>query len=776
MINRFLLFCLLVISIPSFAQVGIGQWRDHLPYSKTIAVTEGDNNRIYCATPFGAFYYDINDNSVVRLNRVTGLSDVNVNTLNYDKASGYLIIAYTNGNIDLYKNDQVYNISDIKRKNMVGSKQINRIVFRNKLCYLSCDFGIVVLDPIRKEIKDTYYIGPDGSALVINDFTFDDSLFYAATDKGLYSAKIDNQFLSDYSVWTKDLQIKYPDAKYNTLATRKGHLYVNMSNPVFGTDTIFERYQNQWKVFFDSPTGPNHRIKSYDDTLLIVSAYSYIYYWDNMNESFRTYNYSIDGVDITPTPNDVIFDKRQEAWIADASNGLVYSWKEWEHEFIKILGPPSEYAFSMTAAQGHVWVASGGIKSNWGNRYLKRGYYEFYDEGWTAYDKHNTAALDSIQDVMKIAVNPLNTNEVFIASWGKGLIRMKDGKVVTVYGKTNSPLLDAVNYAGFIGIAGLAYDKDDNLWVTNTANPKGLHMRSPQGKWFTLNLAPLVSSDIIGDLVIDNEGQKWIIMPRGHGIIVYNDNHTIDNIFDDRKKRLSQADGNGKLPSADVHSLAVDHDGEVWVGTSKGVAVFYSPSSVFTGDNFDSQQIYIEQEGISQYLLESETVTAIAIDGANRKWFGTSKAGVFLMSDDGTKQIHHFTQENSSLLSNTIFSIAIDGKSGEVFFGTENGIVSFRSDATEGLDYQQDTVQVFPNPVRPEYNGPIAINGLYQNAEIRIADAYGNVVFEGKAFGGQAVWNGKDYNGNRVMSGVYFVFSSNEDGEQTKVAKILFIH
>jgi len=776
MLNRFFISLLLLISFSVQAQVGIGQWRDHLPYSKTIAVAEGNNGRIYCATPYGLIYYDNSDNSITRLNRVNGLSDVNVSTLNFDRKSGYLIIAYSNGNIDLFKNDQIFNISDLKRKNMVGSKRINRITFYDKLCYLSCDFGIVVLDPVRKEIKDTYYIGPNGSSIVVNDFIFDDTLFYAATDKGLYYAKKDNPFLADFASWQKDLGMKYPNAKYNTLAVRKGHLYINMSNPVFGTDTVFEKHQGQWSIFFDSPSGPNNRIKSYGDTLLIVGSYSFKYYWDNMNKSFKDYIYNIDGIDITPEPLDVIFDKNQDVWIADQSNGLVYSERHWAHELIKVTGPPFPDAYSLTASQGNLWVASGGIQSNWASKYLKRGFYNFHQEEWTAYNKYNTAAMDTIQDVLKVAVNPNDANEVFIGSWGKGLIRMKNGKVTTVYGKNNSPLSDAVNYSGFVGVAGLAYDRDANLWITNSANPNGLHMRDPHGKWHTFSLSPLVTSDIIGDLVIDKEGQKWIIMPRGNGIIVYNDNATIDNVFDDRKKRLGKAVGNGNLPSADVHSIAVDHDGEIWVGTAEGVAVFYSPGLIFSNSNSDAQQIYIEQEGISQYLLQSEVVTAIAIDGANRKWFGTRKAGVFLMSADGTKQIHHFTQANSSLLSDNIFSIAIDAQSGEVFFGTENGIVSFRGEATEGLDYQQDTVQVFPNPVRPDYNGSIAINGLYQNAEIRITDAYGNVVYEGKAFGGQAVWNGKNYSGERVMSGVYFVFSSNEDGEQTKVAKILFIH
>jgi len=777
MLNRILTSLLFLVSSSMLAQVGIGQWRDHLPYEKTISVTQGDQNRIYCATPFGTVYYNYEDQSITRLNQVNGLSDVSISTINYDPQSKYLVIAYTNANIDLYYHDQVINISDIKRKSMVGSKKINRIVFREKLAYLCCDFGIVVLDPVRREIKDTYYIGPNGDALKVNDLTYDDSLFYAATEKGIYMAKVDNPFLSNYAVWSRDNQMIHPEADYNAIAIHKGHIYTNMSNPVFSTDTIYEKAQGQWKQFFGSITGPNYRIKDYGDTLVIVSHYSFTLYWDNFNSMHEAYVY-LDGEQrITPLPNDVILDDRGEAWIADNEQGLIESSRPWAFDFIRVSGPPYENAYSMTFRDSRLWVASGAVESNWGNRYLKRGVYKFQNEKWTAYKRNtNTPAFDSIQDVLKIAVNPRNADEIYIGSWGQGLVQMRNGNITEVFNSSNSTLQQAVNYPGFIGVAGLAYDDQDNLWITNSANPNALHRMDASGKWRAYSLAPLVTSDVVGDLVIDQSNQKWIIMPRGHGIIVYNDNNTPDNIFDDQKKRLNMNIGNGNLPSNGIYSLAVDLEGEVWVGTDKGVVVFYSPGLVFSGDNFDAQQIYIEQEGISQYLLESEIVTAISIDGANRKWFGTRNAGVFLMSSDGTKQIHHFTQANSPLLSDNIYSIAIDDQSGEVFFGTEKGIVSYRSDATFGQDFQPDTVQVFPNPVREDYNGTIAINGLYQDAEIRIADAYGNVVYEGKALGGQAVWNGKNYSGERAMSGVYFVFSSNEDGEFTKVAKILFIH
>jgi len=298
----------------------------------------------------------------------------------------------------------------------------------------------------------------------------------------------------------------------------------------------------------------------------------------------------------------------------------------------------------------------------------------------------------------------------------------------------------------------------------------------PSGEWKSFSLAPYVTDNAVGDLIIDDFDQKWIIVPRGRGVIVFNDNRTPELPFDDRKIKLSTADNNGKLPSNDVRAMAKDKEGNVWVGTSKGVAVFYSPSLVFSGSNFDAQQIYIEQEGISQYLLESEVVTGIAIDGADRKWFITENAGVFLMSKDASKQIYHFTTDNSPLLSNKIYSIAIDHNSGEVFFGTDNGIISFRSTATGGSEVQDKKLTIFPNPVRPNYNGPIAIKGFIDNANVKITDTYGNLVFETNALGGQAIWNGLNLNGERVATGVYLVFATDEELEnQTAIGKILFI-
>jgi hypothetical protein len=174
-------------------------------------------------------------------------------------------------------------------------------------------------------------------------------------------------------------------------------------------------------------------------------------------------------------------------------------------------------------------------------------------------------------------------------------------------------------------------------------------------------------------------------------------------------------------------------------------------------------------------LLEKEIITAIAVDGANRKWFGTKSSGVFLTSADGETELEHFTTENSPLLNNEITDIAVNQKSGEVFIGTISGLISYMGEATEANDEFSD-VYVYPNPVRETYEGPIVVKGLVNDTDVKITDISGNLVYKTTSLGGQAIWDGKNLNGNRCKTGVYLVFLSDALGEKTKVTKLMFIH
>ena len=274
-----------------------------------------------------------------------------------------------------------------------------------------------------------------------------------------------------------------------------------------------------------------------------------------------------------------------------------------------------------------------------------------------------------------------------------------------------------------------------------------------QQMWTILN-----NNRLLGDILPTEGGFKWIIRPRGQGLLVFNDGGTITDASDDQYKVVTTFEGSGGLPVLDVLSVAEDLDGEIWVGTGKGIAVFYNADAIFTNGNWDAQQILIVQDGNVQILLATEAVSAILVDGANRKWMGTQSSGVFLVSADGTEQIHHFTAENSPLPSNTIISMTMDELTGEVFFGTDKGIMSYRSDAPEG-GTTAECASVFPNPVREDHTGPIAITGLVRDSDVRITDIGGNIVYSTTSLGGQAIWPGTNYNGERVSTGVYMVFS-----------------
>ncbi len=252
------------------------------------------------------------------------------------------------------------------------------------------------------------------------------------------------------------------------------------------------------------------------------------------------------------------------------------------------------------------------------------------------------------------------------------------------------------------------------------------------------------------------------------------DEGNLDDDSDDRTRLMRAQLGAGDLPSDEVLCIEEDLDGEIWVGTDAGIAVFYSPFDALEENFSDARKILVEQDGVFQFLLEGQLVSAIAVDGANRKWLGTVDAGLFLMSEDGTEEIARFTTENSPLLSNNIRDIEIDPKTGEVFIATQEGIVSYISDATAGNGTNECT-KVYPNPVRENYSGPISITGLKRDSEVRVTDVRGNLIFKSVSNGGTAIWDGTNTNGARVATGVYFALSSDTEGESTCVSKILVI-
>lgn len=760
--NIFLL-CFMVLCVMSgFGQMKINEWRTHAPGLCVINVEKVDK-RIYAATPYEIFYYNIDDNSINKLTKVNGLSDFGIGVMRYNPKTDMLFIGYSNANIDIVDNDgNIINLNEIKNKNILGNKNINDVYFIDDKAYVCCGFGIVLIDLKRMEVSDTYIIGENGSYLSVNDITLYDDKLYAATSNGVYYADYESNNLADFSQWTRDTSMIHDDLNYSEIETFGDRLYANYSRNEYNTDTLFVYDGEKWDYHKSNSYSIKRNIRAYDDRLLITAHYS-VMALDHNDDVISTYSGNVE-------PFDCIYDSDEKCyWIGDSNNSLFKWIPKVSCDPIPFNGPYSNSVFEMKAMGNQLWVAPGGYSMTWAKNWMNDGFFCYSNYEWHNFNASNIEALDTISDIVTIAIDPIDNSKVYVGSYHKGILEFEDFKLKNIYDDKNSSLGKLIGY-DYVYVTGMDFDSRNNLWVANSRAEKMLSVKTNKDEWFSF----AIGTEQISRLMVDHNDYKWILCRNGN-IIVFNDNNTIYDSHDDKYKIISKTTGQGGLP-AEANCMAVDHNGTVWIGTNDGLAQFYSTSKIFKqGVNYDASRILVPRNdgsGQADYLLSGESILSICVDEANNLWVGT-KNGAFYISNNGLTEYHHFTQDNSPLLSNTIVDIAINSE-GEIFFGTDKGIISMRGRATASKKTNSDVV-VYPNPVRQNYTGLVGIKNLVANSLVKITTADGSFVTHLYSEGGQAVWDCTTINGDKVAPGVYLIFVSDETGVETFATKILIM-
>jgi sugar lactone lactonase YvrE len=752
---------LLFIFALSLAQTPVGTWTDHLNYNSAKNIAVG-SKEIYASTGSSLMVYNKEYAQLRKLSRVNGLTETGISTIGWSEENETLIIAYLTTNIDLVRNNIIFNIPDISRKYIPGKKTINMIRTKGKYAYLACSFGIILVDLSKNEIYDTWKPGNGTETAEVNDIAFGGGKIYAATNMGVFSADITNPGLAYFGNWSLITSLPSPSANYSLALFSGNKLYVNRTGQYFPGDSVFV-IESGSSLFKYNP-GVFYRSFEPAGNGFTFATGNAVYYYNSEGSQydfFETYGWGYPNIGQAIFLNGV-------TWIADISYGLVLRNSPADFSPLTLPGPVSANAVSITSLNGKTIICGGSVDVSWNNIWRPLQVSINENNNWT------TLTSATISDPLRALIDPVDNSHFFISTWGGGLLEYRNNVLINQFTEANSPLQTIIPNRPYVRVCGLAMDEDKNLWLTQTEVPGSVKVFKPDGNW----IVNPVTLDVpaIGDIIITRTGQKWIVLPRGDGLFILDDNGTPDYFGDDQSKEMLITDSENMVIS-NAFCIAEDLDGNIWVGTDQGPVIYYNPERVMQ-NNLKAYRIKIPRNdgsGLADYMLGTETITSISVDGANRKWLGTSSSGAYLLSPDGTLQTLNYNETNSPLFSNTINSVAVDQKTGNVWFSTSKGVISVRGDATAGQT-SFSNVYSFPNPVREDYNGNVTITGLVRDTQIRITDVSGNLVYRTVSDGGQASWDLTTYNGRRVATGVYLVFCASPEGSQSCVTKILVIN
>lgn len=741
----------------------IGKWKTYLAYQNSEIVVE-TANLVFAVYDGSLISYNPEDEEVRTYSFEDGLNDVRIRLMEYSPEVGALILVYENGNIDLYfgQND-IYNLPFIKNDIYLQNKAVNDLRLINGNAYISTGFGVVVLDLKRKEVKETYRLGVEvRSTEIYGDY------IYAYTTAGVKRALLSSNLL-DKENWDL-MQINYPGnfANSRKILFFQDQMVLVEINQVYTVDIHNDNVvKNLWNGWV--------RYATIDKDRFILCVYSAIQVYSKLTAYVYT-PISLSVEYFIPSK------KANSYWVANTEGGIMRitaenGSKDFEVDIPEIIvnSPKRNNNFYMTYNNNKLYVVGGGKKRDSTRENLSGTLMIMENNQWVNIDETAITEKTGLvcKDLISVAIDPCDPDHYFVASYGEGVYEFQNNEFVKLHSENNSTLESALpnneKSNEYVRVDGLVYDRNNNLWVSNSAATNALHVLSSDGKWERFYYDGIANKDL-NQILITRNNQKWMNIWRGSNVglcVIDNDgNQYFSSTFDDQRGKA--------IGATSFTCMAEDKSGTIWVGTDIGPITFSSPQQV--GNGVCSRSIPEDEYELGYYLLENQKVTAIAVDGGNRKWIGTDGGGLFVVYQDNEGKMFaiNYTQENSYLLSDQINSIAINDKTGEIFIGTSNGLCSYMSEATEGKSDYSD-VYAFPNPVYLSRTNQVVITGLMSDSNVKITDLAGNMIQEGKSMGGQYLWNCTDRFGSLVKAGIYLVFAATPSGSEGVVTKIVVI-
>lgn len=768
--NNFILYkiiicCLSFFALSAYSQnLPLGTWTAHLPLQNATSVCQS-KNYVYAGCENGVIGVNIDNNFLEKYTKVSGLAEVFVSQVGYDTTTSTLVIAYTNSNIDLIHEGKITNLPYLKNSTITGDKNVYHIFCTNGVAYAGTGFGLMKIDLVKQEVSETDIFNDGANTYKVNAVWADNHYIYGATAKGVVRGEIRlGVNLLNFNTWTQ-YATGIPQTEATAVTQFQNKIIAAVGNTLYQYDGI------NWTSFFtDANWVTRNLTTSYGQLVIAQQKLNGTTVTDNRVGKWNGSSFTFFTNDIG-YPLQVLQDNTGNIWCADLYRGLIH---QSGGSFNPIFpnAPPHITSKEMEFLNGTLWVASSDIRDTWNYMFNKNGVYMCNNYFWDNLNIYNTPALDSFIDIAVVKTIPKENKIIFGAADGILEYNITDktfviNRLKSIYTPPESK---------YFRVTGADMDAQGNVWISNTYSSLPIVCRKADGSYVYFN-SGFLNGKLVKDILVDDYNQIWVAKNDGSGgLVMLNYGADIDDKSDDQYYNFSTGSGAGNLPANNVICMAKDKDGVIWLGTEQGIGII-SCAGYVTENACEAEQICIDRKdgsGFCDNLLEDEIINCITVDAANRKWIGTNN-GLFLVSADGQKTIHYFSETNSPLLSNYIRSLTINPDNGDLFVGTGKGICSYRADATTTSE-NTEAPFVYPNPVREDYTGPIAVKGIPNNCNVKFVDFSGNLVYETTALGGQATWDGKLINGERAATGVYFALCKGSGKKETAKLKFVLIH
>ena len=763
--KHFLPLFLLLFCLNGNAQ-GNQQWGSYFSYTNIVDLAQS-GTRVFAASQNAMFSQNNISGELKTITSIDGLKAETISAIYYSAAYNKTLVGSSNGLLLIINanNSIVAKNAIVQETTVVASKKkINHIYEYNGVAYLSTDFGIVEFNLATLEFGDTFYLGPNGAEVAVRQSTIYNGYIYAATYEGfgIRRALITNPNLNDYNQW----QPQFAGTYWTGILTFGTSLFAidNYGNIV--------RLQGDERLAFGNLPSAATDLRESSGFMIATCATKILVYNSQYQQQLQINAIPGEVENVTYTSATIV---GQTLYIGTAERGVFSVPMNFSGSFVNITpdGPLRDNVFSIKKSRNFLWAVFGGYKFNFTPLINRDGVSKFTKDGWLNIPYSDLDNFGTFQDISNISINPNNEKEVYLNSAGSGLLKLVDNVPVTLYNSvtpTNTKLESVQDYTlnGYISVRvnGGTFDRNNNLWMTDARTEKPLKVLLAGGGWAEYSLADVIQDRIhteYGKMIIDRNGTKWI-PTISQGLVGFNE--VLSNKF-------IVVNSDSGLSSDYVKCVEVDNSNRLWIGTDRGLRTLFA-DRFMTENTLEATNIVFLEDGVPVELMNEQSVTDIETDGSNNKWIGTAGAGAFLVSPDGQSTLFHFTKDNSPLPSNNINDIEIDDITGEVFFATDRGLVSYKGTSTAAED-DLSNVYVYPNPVRPGFEGDVKISGLVNRATVKITDIEGNLVYEATSEGGTILWDTRAFGKYKVASGVYMIFISSEDATLTKVKKVMVV-